>query len=465
MCFSVTRGPSLQRWSSQVSLSPSSPAAVRYDIKDWDTVSVDSGPSATAPAFGVAPFCVTVPAQTVTVRKHYDPQGNVDTLARRTDPDTNHVGWIATKWRYDVADRKVAEVAPDGWVDSTAYDPAGNAVAVVTRRGHVIPMTYDALNRLTRRIVPSSVYPDTITCGPGGFNPCPGRFPMYHFGPGGGLTVPADTATFAYDSVGNMRRADNRWARIARRYNRNGTLAADTLRIAAYGQFTTPGDTTTHVNGLRYGYDLDGRRTWLKHPGSVAPIDTGVVRDSAAYGYDAAGRLATVRDIEGNVFQYAYDLDGTTMPMGGLSDASRSGPARRALGAAREEFDAGPLVHLFERSDSPTLRWAIANTLAETRPAGLRDWLIRALQDRHYGKAREMLALAAARTNPPEVVNRVLVRLLDELPGHAALALAETGGPRELDALRRAYAGATGWEREQIGRTINMIERRDEERR
>jgi hypothetical protein len=62
-------------------------------------------------------------------------------------------------------------------------------------------------------------------------------------------------------------------------------------------------------------------------------------------------------------------------------------------------------------------------------------------------------------------VNPALVRLLGELPGHAALALAETGGPRELDALRRAYARAAGWEREQIGRTVNMIERRVEERR
>src|SRR6266566_255735 len=135
----------------------------------------------------------------------------------------------------------------------------------------------------------------------------------------------------------------------------------------------------------------------------------------------------------------------------------------RALGAARETFDARPLAQLFEASDSSTLRWAIANTLAETRPAGLGDWLLRALQERRYGKAREMLALAAARTNRPEVVNPILVRLLGELPGHVALALAESGGVTELDDLRRAYASATGWEREQIGRTVNMIERREEE--
>jgi len=136
----------------------------------------------------------------------------------------------------------------------------------------------------------------------------------------------------------------------------------------------------------------------------------------------------------------------------------------RALGAAREQFNVRPLADLFERADSPTLRWAIANTLAEARPTSLSDWIIDALQNPAFGKAREMLTLAAARTNPPDVVNPVLVRLLDELPGHAALALAETGGLGEVKALRGAYQRATGWDREQIGRTISIIARRHQER-
>jgi HEAT repeat protein len=150
--------------------------------------------------------------------------------------------------------------------------------------------------------------------------------------------------------------------------------------------------------------------------------------------------------------------------LGRVSETNLQEAIVRALGATREEFDAGQLTDLFERTDSSTLQWAIANTLAEARPASLGDWLIRALQNQRYGKAREMLALAAARTNPPEVVNPVLIHLLDELPGHAALALAETGAHRELEALRVAHRSATGWERDQIGRTIDLIARRDEER-
>jgi len=49
---------------------------VQYDLMGHDTLTVDSGPGVTAPAQGVAPFAVSLPAQTVTVRKHYDFQGN-----------------------------------------------------------------------------------------------------------------------------------------------------------------------------------------------------------------------------------------------------------------------------------------------------------------------------------------------------------------------------------------------------
>ena len=162
----------------------------------------------------------------------------------------------------------------------------------------------------------------------------------------------------------------------------------------------------------------------------------------------------------------SHDLaDALVESLGQVSEPGLQEGVLRALGAARARFNVGPLIELFEQTDSTTLRWAIANTLAETRPAERGDWLIRALKDRRYGKAREMLALAAARANPPEIVNPILVRLLDELPGHVALALAETGGLGELDALRRAYANATGWEREQIGRSVNTIERREAERR
>lgn len=132
----------------------------------------------------------------------------------------------------------------------------------------------------------------------------------------------------------------------------------------------------------------------------------------------------------------------------------------RALGAARTPFDVQPLVRLFEVTNSDSLRWAIANTFAEVRPLLIRDWLLRALLDPRSGKAREMLALAVARTSSPSEANRALAGLLDEIPGHAAIALAESGGPQELVLLRAKAPKTKGWVKKEIEKAMRAISRR-----
>jgi hypothetical protein len=132
----------------------------------------------------------------------------------------------------------------------------------------------------------------------------------------------------------------------------------------------------------------------------------------------------------------------------------------RALIRSGEPFDSSKLAKLFESTNDPSLRWAIANTLAEVRPKTLASWIVDAVRNKGYGKAREMLALAVARTNDPSTANPILVSLLEDLPGHAALALAETGGREELSALQRAKDRVDGWQRTEIGKAISVIERR-----
>ncbi len=146
--------------------------------------------------------------------------------------------------------------------------------------------------------------------------------------------------------------------------------------------------------------------------------------------------------------------------VGKLEDPNVIESVVRALGTVREDLDPSPLIRLFERVSSENLRWAIANTLAEARPRRAGAWSLRALQESAYGKAREMLLLAAARTNPPGVANPVLVAMLGELPAHAALALAETATVQELPALEQAYANSSGWQREEIGRALSVTRRR-----
>lgn len=132
----------------------------------------------------------------------------------------------------------------------------------------------------------------------------------------------------------------------------------------------------------------------------------------------------------------------------------------RALGAAGAPFPGESLAELFDRSTSEGLRWAIANTIAEARPGGITDWVLERARDPATGKAREMLALAVARLAPPEVANAALLRMLDDLPGHVALALAEIGGPYEATVLEAKSAATRGWVKREIEAAIRAIRRR-----
>ena len=271
---------------------------IAYNVMNRVTLTKTIAPAVTyQTAYDAGP--VTVDPDTVTVQNFYDAEGNLDSLWRSAAPNRNGLLTLKTSWRYDPANRKVKAIGPDGLADSTVYDAAGNVVQLRTRRGHAITMEYDALNRLTRRIVPQAVYPEDTVAVPG-HNTV--YFPLYT----SGLTIPADTATFAYDAVGDLASANNGDARIARTYNLNGTLAADTLRTRTW----TGSDFTQHVYGLRFGYDLDGRRVWLKHPFAVAPRLGSTVKDSVAYGYAPNGALASVTDALGSQFQYFYDAEG-----------------------------------------------------------------------------------------------------------------------------------------------------------
>jgi len=132
----------------------------------------------------------------------------------------------------------------------------------------------------------------------------------------------------------------------------------------------------------------------------------------------------------------------------------------RALGAAGETFDPAPLIKLFEESTSDPLRWAIANTFAELRPLRLASWLRSAVTDRNNGKAREMLALAVARTLPAADACGLLRPMYVEMPGHIAKALGECGGPVERDFLQAKAAQESGWILKEINDAIKRIDRR-----
>lgn len=261
-------------------------------------------------------------AEQVTVRSFYNDEGGLDSLKRWSTPDPAGVDTITTRWRYDLGGRRVAEIAPDLAVDSTRYDPAGNAVAVVTRRSDVgaITMTYDRLNRLRQRAVPSVTYYGrfqgiaTYATNAGAFHPYP-WFPTsapyecavtiacYSDSTQWTFTIPGDSEVFTYGSMGELLTADNADAKVKRTYFNDGRVQTDTLRVRNWN-----GTTFGHVYGLTYTYDLGGRLISLRHPWQLAPRNPGVM-DLAAYGYDPlTGLLLTVRDPLNNEFTFEYNM-------------------------------------------------------------------------------------------------------------------------------------------------------------
>src|SRR5262249_13230562 len=126
------------------------------------------------------------------------------------------VGIITTSWLYDRAGHPVTEIAPDGQQERRYFGPSGNLDSVQTRRGHWIRMTYDAMNRLKTKIVPSVSYADTIPAGSIGardMEPYPFR-PT----PDGGYVIAADTLFYSYSDVGQLIDASNSDSRIQRSY-------------------------------------------------------------------------------------------------------------------------------------------------------------------------------------------------------------------------------------------------------
>lgn len=253
-------------------------------------------------------------AQRVVVRNDYDDEGNLKSLKRISLPDTAAIDTIKTQWRYDLIGRRVAEIAPDLEKDSTVYDPAGNAIQVVTRRDSVIRMQYDALNRLTQRLVPAAPYAtrdqgiSTLNLQP----ETPPDYPRYKLDPETATnTIPQEVQTFAYDTAGNMTVADNNDARVRRSYYPNGQLKTDTLMIRTY----TGNDFTKHRYGILHRYDRNGRRTVMKHPWQLAPRFSGVL-DTVRYEYDpVVGYLKTVWDLLGYRYDFAVNERGERFKM------------------------------------------------------------------------------------------------------------------------------------------------------
>jgi RHS repeat-associated protein len=253
---------------------------VRFDAFDHDTLRLYAGP-----ALGGAS------AETIYVRKVYNPTGQVDSVVRWSRPDPAAIGNLRMSWIYDLASRAVRETASDSRQQRWTYDPAGNVTADSSRRGNIIAMTYDALDRVATRALPAVSYAsrnsNIVT------SPPQTPYPAWQ--------IPAETQTFTYNALGDMETANNPSARISRSYFPNGLLNADTLRIQAVDTANTNWDLHKYVT--RHTYDLEGRQTVLSIPSQLA---NGVWQDITFTYEPQVGAVQSVVDVQHNTYTFAY---------------------------------------------------------------------------------------------------------------------------------------------------------------
>ncbi len=276
-----------------------------YNLADGVKQTTTTGPAMPYQldlATSFVPDTMPVAAETLVVTNGYDPEGNLNSVVSVTTlPNYGFLPIRVSDFRlYDAANRLVSQQLGSG-PSSFNYDPAGNPIGLGYQNGTEVAQTFDALNRLAQRVVPQVDEAQTTCAGhitmPYTYPICGLRFPLYPNN-GTGYRIAADTNTFTYDVMGNLLTANSRDAKISRTYYLNGAIQSDTQRLRAIVGTTFP-----YVYGIRYGYDRNGRRTWVRLPL--------VAGDSMTYTYSSAlGALTQIRDPQGRLFAFAYDSAG-----------------------------------------------------------------------------------------------------------------------------------------------------------
>jgi RHS repeat-associated protein len=284
------------------------------NVMDRDTLTQTMGPALNGAV-----------QQTAFVQLTLDPNGNVLKVRRWSTPNDAALDTLFTATVYDRANRPTTDTAVNTGVTTRTFDTDGNLKTVLTPRGYTITSTFDALNRLSTKIVPSfvdSTWKTGIPTDPidalyrtdttvaSGFGP-------WAVLPYGGQLVHGDTVTFTYDADSRITEADNANAHISRQYYYNGLLESETQRVRTV---PFPGDFTTHAYTVGYHYDLEGRRDSLYFPWILGVADgMGSIGTTQSYSYNSTtGWLQSTTDPTGSVFHYGYvprgDLDTLQLP-------------------------------------------------------------------------------------------------------------------------------------------------------
>lgn len=268
-------------------------------------------------------------------RVAYTPDGQV---ASATDANGN-----TTSYGYDGFDRLLTTTYPSPTTGSgvsngadfeqRGYDANGNVVSFTARDGRVFGLGYDALNRLTSKLVPDGCAPRQLgACPAGGATrdvyyaydllgrPTGARFD----GAAGGDAVLSD-----YDALGRLSSSTTSMGGASRtlgyRYNPDGTLQQVILpdgHVFTYDRDGLGRFSTGYADGMvmaSMGYDDLGRR---------------MKKDSAgvtSYGYDGASRLMELSSA--GAPEWAFTSTFAYNPAGQIKSRTRDNDAYAFTGA------------------------------------------------------------------------------------------------------------------------------------
>jgi hypothetical protein len=137
----------------------------------------------------------------------------------------------------------------------------------------------------------------------------------------------------------------------------------------------------------------------------------------------------------------------------------------RKLAASRIPFPGDELTELFDSTPDEAVRWAIANTIAETKAIVPSRWLTDRMRGASIDGGRGMLVIAVGRRLPTRDAIPLVESMFEHEPGYAAMALGEIGGDEERAFLvERNVDEHAGWEGREIEKAIKKIERRSKGR-
>jgi hypothetical protein len=181
-----------------------------------------------------------------------------------------------------------------------------------------------------------------------------------------------------------------------------------------------------------------------------------VLRELGAKGFP----VSTIGELRQSKAEYRAAVPILLHWLSRVSDPQVKEDIVRTLSVPWAKPDAAPaLIEEFRKAESEGIRWAIANGLEVTADDTVFGELARLVQDKGYGRAREMLVLALGNMQDPCAVT-VLMALLDDeqMVGHAIMSLGKLKAPTARVRLKELTLHPTAWVRKEAKKALAIID-------